>query len=154
MAAGQGQPTIPNVLEVEMGDVTATEAGGLPPSAIINQPNPFTLATTFTIKGAFALLVDGQVFDVQHQVQRLDDGKAFRLNGGSVTATVVAGKIDMPYTSVPFTTGDTGSGAQLEIPAGESEGNFRVLTELVAQNANVRRVVSAFQDGLLLHVIR
>jgi hypothetical protein len=154
MAPGLGQPDIPGALVVEMGDVAATEVGGLAPSAIINQPNTFTLSTTFTIKDTFAPLLDGEKFDVQHHVMRLEDGNNVKLAGGTVTASVAGGQIVMPYTSAPFTTGDTGSGSQLEIPAGESEGNFRVLTQLVAQNPNVRRIVSAFQDGLLLQVIK
>ena len=59
----------------------------------------------------------------------------------------------MLYTSVPFTTGATGSGAQLEIAPGAAQGTFKVLTQLVAQNPNVRSVISAFHDGLLLTVI-
>jgi hypothetical protein len=39
MASGQDRPTISGALVVEMGDVTATEVGGLPPSTFINQPN-------------------------------------------------------------------------------------------------------------------
>jgi hypothetical protein len=153
MAVGQGQPDIAGSLVVLMGDVTALEVGGLAPSGIINQPNNFTLSTTFTIKDTFAPLLDGEVFDVQHHLQRIEDGSNIRLAGGSVTAAVAGGQIVMPYTSVPFTTGANGSGAQLEIPPGETEGTFRVLTELVARNPFVRSIVSAFQDGLLLHVI-
>jgi hypothetical protein len=153
MAAGVGQPVIPGSLVVEMADVTALEAGGLAPSAIINQPNTFTLSTTFTIKDTFAPLLDGDVFNVQHHFQRLEDGLAFRLNGNPVTAAFVGGQIEMNYTSPPFTTGLTGSTAQLEIPPGETEGTFRVLTQLVAQNANIRGIVAAFQDGVLLTVI-
>lgn len=156
MTSGLGQPGLPLQLEVEMADVTAAEAGGPPlfaPAAIINQPNSFTLNSSFTIKGQVAPVLDGEVFNVQHHLQRLEDGLNFRLLGGSVTASVAGGQIVMPYTSVQFTTGPNGSGAQLEIPSGETEGTFRVLTQLIAQNPNVRSVVAAFHDGLLLYVI-
>jgi hypothetical protein len=157
MALGQGQPNIAGSLVVEMADVTATEIEGavpaLAPGAIINQPNTVTLSTSFTIKDAFARLVDGEVFNVVHRLERVEDGLRFTLAGGSVIATVVGGQIVMPYTSVEFTTGATGSAAQLEIAPGATEGTFRVLTQLVAQNANVKSVISAFHDGLLLTVI-
>ncbi|OLT06268.1 hypothetical protein BJF90_17465 [Pseudonocardia sp. CNS-004] len=138
-----------------MDDVTAVETVALggtleAPGAIIDEPNTFTLNTKFTLKGPHAPLLNGKVFDVQHHFQRIEDGLNFRLNGGSVTAAVVGGQIEMPYTSVSFTTGPAG---QLQIPPNETEGTFRVLTQLVAQDPNVRRIVSAFQDGTLLHVI-
>jgi hypothetical protein len=150
---GPGQPDAPSGLAAVMHEMTAVEAGGLGPSVIINQPNTFTLHTSFTIEGQAAPLLNGEVFDVQHHFQRLEDGLAFRLNGNPVTAVFAGGQIVMPYTSPPFTTGPTGSGAQLEIPTGETEGTFRVLTQLVGRNANIRGIVAAFQDGLLLHVI-
>jgi hypothetical protein len=153
MAPGVGQPDIAGSLVVEMDEVKAVEAGGLSPGAIINQPNTLTLRTKFTIKDAFAPLVDGEVFNVLHRLQRLEDGLNFTLNGGNVTAAVVGGQVEMSYISAPFTSGATGSGAQLEIAPGATEGTFKVLTQLVAQNPNVRSVVSAFHDGLLLTVI-
>jgi hypothetical protein len=154
MAPGTGQPDIPGQLVVQMDDVTATENGGLRPSTIINQPNTFTLSTTFTIQDTFAGLLDGDKFDVQHYFTRIEDNKVVKRVGGTVTAALVAGKIVMPYTSTPFTTGNDGDGKDLEVPPGETEGNFRVLTQLVAQDPGVRAIVAAFQDGLLLEVLQ
>jgi hypothetical protein len=153
--AGIAQPTIPGTLVVEMDDVVAAETGGLPPSAIVNQPNSFTLSTRFVLKDVFAPAFTGQVFAVQHHVERQEDGLRLRLpNTVTVTAgPAVNGEIVMPYTSSVFTTGPTGSGANLEIAPGETEGNFRILTQLVAQNPGVRGIVSAFYDGQLLSVI-
>jgi hypothetical protein len=158
MAAGTGQPNNAGFMLVEMDDLTVIESAGvetLAPAGIINEPNTFTLNTKFTISGPAAGLVAGKVFDVQHHTQRVEDGANKRLSGGTVTAgPVVAGKIEMVYQSPAFTTGTNGSAKDLEIaPAPDTEGTFRVLTQLVAQDPNIRGIVAAFHDGLLLHII-
>jgi hypothetical protein len=152
---GLGQPDIAGALVVTMDDVTAVETGGIAPSAIVNVPNSFTLNTKFTFKDALAGLLEGEEFDVEHHVQRLEDGATSTLAGGSVTAgPVVGGQIEINYVSTSFTTGTAGSGANFEIPAGaETEATFRVLTQLIPKDAAVRKIVAAFHDGLLLQVI-
>jgi hypothetical protein len=55
--------------------------------------------------------------------------------------------------SGPYTTGATGSGAILEIPAGSAAGTFRVTTHVHAVAPGIRPLVAAVHDGLLIEVV-
>jgi hypothetical protein len=111
------------------------------------------LTSSFGVTGLLTGLVTGQVFDVVHHVENIETGNRTNLPGGTFTvpAPAIAGVI--PYTSPTFSTGATGSGANFQIPAGFEGGTFRILSHVHAQNANVRSIMAAFHDGLVIEVV-
>jgi hypothetical protein len=141
-----------------MEDVRANEPGtppNLPPSTVITAGSSVVLTSSFGVTGLLTGLLTGQVFDVFHHVENLEAPGAPRktLAGGSFTVPAAAAAGVIAYTSPTYTTGATGSGADFEIPANFDAGTFRVLTHAHARNANIRSIVAAFHDGLVIEVI-
>jgi len=153
---GQAQPDLPGILVFTMEDVRANEPGippNLPPSTVITAGSSVVLTSIFGVTGLLTGLLTGQVFNVFHHVENLETGTRTDLPGGQFTVPAPAQAGVIPYTSPTYTTGGTGSGADFEIPANFAGGTFSILTHAHAQNANVRPIVAAFHDRLVIEVI-
>lgn len=155
---GQAQPALPGILVFTMEDVRANEPGippNLPPSTVITAGSSVVLTSIFGVTGLLTGLLIDKVFNVFHHVENLETGTHKDLAGGTFTVRAPAATAGViPYSSPMYTTGGTGSGADFEIPAGNfAGGTFRILTHAHAQDANVRPIVAAFHDGLVIEVV-
>jgi len=154
-APGIGQPQLPGILEVNLTDVVATEAGGLAPSVVLPAGNTFTLTTSFSITGALVGLLVGDTFNVVHHVTNIETGTTTSLGGGSFAVPAPLGGVaNIAHVSGPFTTADTGGIADLVIPAGFDSGTFRILTHAHAAAAAIAPIVAAFQDDTIMMVTK
>src|SRR5262245_5084192 len=116
------QPVLPGLMNVKMDDVTASEPG-LPSSAVITVGNKVTFSTTLIISGALTGTLHNDTFSIFHHVENFEAGTRKTLVGGSITIpapVLVGGELTatVAYTSPAYSTGSTGSGADLEIPGG------------------------------------
>ncbi len=153
---GQAQPDFPAILVFSMEDVRANKPGFeaiIPPATVLTRGDTVVLTSSFGFTGILTALLTGDVFDVFHHVENLETGARTNLAGGAFTVPPPAAAGVIPYTSPTYTTGDTASGADFEIPAGFEAGTFRILTHAHAQNPLVRPVVAAFHDGLVIEVV-
>jgi len=153
---GQAQPDIAGLLVFTMEDVRPNEPGippNLPPSTVITSGGTVVLNSIFGVTGLLAGLLTGEVFDVFHHIERLEDGDRKTLPGGNFTVPAPASAGIIPYTSPTYTTGGFGSGANFEIANGFDAGTFRILTHVHAENLIVRPIVAAFHDGLVIEVV-
>ena len=149
---GQAQPDLAGILVFSMEDVRANEPG-LPPSTVISAGGTLTLSSSFGVTGLLTGLLTGEVFEVAHHIENLETGTHKDLAGGSFTVPPPATAGVIVYNSPTYTTGASGSGADFEIPAGYAGGTFRILTHAHALNANIRSIVAAFHDGLIIEVV-
>ena len=96
----------------DYASVEPVEAGGMTPSAVIDQPNEFSLRCTFTNEGLLGDGLEDEMGHITHYVQNLGTGDTFALPGpddfGWTGDTLVE-------ETGPYTTGPVGGGANLEV---------------------------------------
>ncbi len=148
---GQGQPDLLPFLKFRLDDVIVLE-NGISPSTIVTAPTTLQLRLDVGFDGQFAALLHNQRFSVFHHLERVEDGFRKTLPGGSFVVPVPGGASHITITSNNYSTGGPGSGADFEIPAGFDSGTFRILTHVHADDPNIRQIVSAFHDGLILQI--
>lgn len=148
---GQGQPDVMPFLRFRCDECIALE-NGTSPSSVVTAPTPLQLRMDLGFDGQFTGLLNNQRFSVVHHVERVEDNLRKVLQGGSFVVPAPAAASHITVTSNNFSTGAAGSGADFEIAPGFASGTFRILSHIHADNPNVRPIVSAFHDGLVIQV--
>jgi hypothetical protein len=161
----QSQPDAMPFLQFTLGGVSCRELGPgliLGSTNVITRGNNFELKTELSFDGALVPILvgpPGAPFYVTHHVENIETGDTLNLPvlPPSPSFTVGVGIAAIPahitVTSGPYTTGATGSGAHLEIPAGYAAGSFRITTHVHAVAAGIRPIVTAINDGLLIEIV-
>jgi len=147
---GKAQPEVMPFLRFRLDDCICLE-NGLSSAEVIDAPTPLVLRIDVGFDGSLRALLKGQRFTVFHHTERVEDGVRKTLQGGSF---VVPGPstADHITTSRSFSTGISGSGADFEIAPGYDAGTFRILTHIHADDQDIKSIVSAFHDGLVVEI--
>jgi hypothetical protein len=154
MATG-AQPDDLQHIRFRFEEVTASELGGVvrAPTIVISAGNSVKFLMEFGFDGPDVGLLNGDRFSIFHHIERIEDGFRINLSGGGFTVPAPGLASRIPVESGPFTTGDTGSGANFEIPGGFDAGTFRVVTHVHADNA-AQQFIAGFHDGLIVLVTK
>ena len=164
-AERSAQPDAMPFLKFSLDQVDCRELGPglvLGPTNVIQNGNNFELRTELSFDGALVPLLvgpPGAQFNIFHHVENIEDGARFPLPqspapiGFTVGVGTAANPAHITVTSGPYTTGPSGSGANLEIPAGSAAGSFRITTHVHAVAAGIRPIVAAINDSLLVEVV-
>ena len=149
--AGKAQPEVMPFLRFRLDNCICLE-NGLSSADVIDAPTPLVLRVDVGFDGTLRALLKGQKFSVFHHTERVEDGARKTLPGGSFVVPGPATADHITAVSPTITTGAAGSGAALEIAPGFDAGTFRVLTHIHAEDPDIKPIVSAFHDGLVIEV--
>ena len=164
-AEKSAQPDAMPFLKFSLDQVDCRELGPgfiLGATNVITNGNNFELRTELSFDGALVPLLvgpPGAQFNVFHHVESIETGNRFALPqspapiGFTVGVGTAANPAHITITSGPYTTGPTGSPADLTIPAGSAAGSFRITTHVHAVAPGIRPLVAAINDGLLVEVV-
>ena len=151
MSAGKAQPEVMPFIRFRLDNCVCLE-NGLSAAEVIDTPNPLVLRLDVGFDGSLRALLKGQRFTVFHHTERVEDGVRKTLEGGSFIVPGPSTADHITVASRPFSTGAAGSGADLEIAPGFDAGTFRILTHVHANDRDIKPIVSAFHDGLVIEV--
>jgi hypothetical protein len=146
---GQSEPYELPFLAFKLDNVVALSPPPNP-TTIVQAGQPIELRVDLGVEGYWAGLLVGEGFSVFHHTEREEDGARKTLPGRS---SVVPGPPDTAsfnVTTGPFTTGQAGSGADLEIPSGYDAGTFEILTHIHFTDPAKRPIVAAFHEIYLM----
>lgn len=146
---GTGEPDHLPFLKFRMDNVVALSP--IPnPTTVVQAGQNVGLRLDLGIDGFWAGLLIGESFDVFHHSERVEDGDRKTLPGGRFTVPGPPDTSNFSVTTGPHTTGNAGSGAQLEVPAGFDAGTFRILTHIHFVDPNKEPIVAAFHDIVIM----
>jgi len=151
MSTGKAQPDIMPFLRFRLDSCVCLEPG-LSSAEVIDAPTPLTLRLDVGFDGSLRALLAGRSFSVFHHAERVEDGVRTTLAGGNFVVPGPATADHIVVTSAPISTGAAGSGADLEIAPGYHAGTYRILTHVHADDSDIRPIVSAFHDGLVVEI--
>lgn len=147
---GQSEPYELPYLAFKLDNVVALSPPPNP-STIIQAGQSVELRVDLGVEGYWAGLLVGENFSVFHHTEREEDGDRKTLPGRSDTVpTPPASAASFSVITGPFTTGQAGSGADLEIPAGYSAGTFEILTHIHFNDQWKEPIVAAFHSMYIM----
>ena len=146
---GTGEPDELPFLKFRLDNVVALSPAPNP-TTVVQAGQPVELRVDLGIDGFWAGLLIGENFNVFHHSERVEDGDRKALAGGTFTVPGAPDTASFSVTTGPFTTGNAGSGAVLEVPAGFSAGTFRILSHIHFVDPNKEPIVAAFHDIIVM----
>jgi len=149
--SGKAQPDIMPFLRFRLDSCVCLE-NGLSSAEVIDAPTPLMLRVDVGFDGSLRALLAGRRFSVIHHAERVEDGFRKTLSGGNFIVPGPATADHIAVTSAPISTGAAGSGADLEIAPLFDAGTYRILTHVHAEDTDIRPIVSAFHDGLVIEI--
>lgn len=152
-----GQPDDLPEHKFRFDGVTCIEAAGAYAATnIISAPGTFTLRTEFGFDGNLDTMLIGDLFDVVHHWQRVEDGATGMLPGSATDRGIAvpggAGLSHITVSSGPYTTTGAAGGADLTVPAGFDAGTYRFITHIHFRAPN-KGSVGGIYDGLVVEVL-
>jgi hypothetical protein len=142
---GQAEPDVLPYLKFKLDNVVALSPPPNP-TTIVQAGQPVQLQVDLGVEGFWAGLLIGESFTVVHHTEREEDGARSTLPGGAFTVPTPPDTASFSVTTGPFSTGNAGSGANFEVPAGFDAGTFEILTHIHFQDPAKEPIVAGFHQ--------